>query len=362
MKKFLKRVVVCMMVLCMLTPDVSWADVIENWETATLKSITVSTQKALDAALDGGYYATVIVKTDKKTTFKLKRSKYGIYVRCEAPNATFVNNKNDVRIDIYSAKKFVDNGTIGSSISMCGKGSTNIVLKDSRYIELYVERGKANITGTAKYGVMQMQHYSYKDRKPTATFDVKSATPFIISLHSKGATLNLKRDANVGVWDAATVNVKKGVKDFVAEVSANANINIAKGVPESYIFTSYDRELDFKLNLKVNGGVHTIDTKDWGATVNLSGETDKYVKVLGDGVVNTSVKTKAEVSEEMTLNLKKGSEGSTLKTMYNSYLLNVKNNSNADLKISDYHDEVTSLPAGGSMSVEYYLGRIVEED
>lgn len=360
MKKYLKRVVVCVLMLCMLAPDVSWA--MERQGTATLKSITVSTQKALDSALDGGYYTNVIVKTDKKATFKIKRSKYATGVICKAPNATFVNNKNDVSIYIYAAKKVIDNGTVGSEIRMGGKGSTNIVLKDSQYIDLWVARGKSNITGTAKYCTVVVGPDCSKDRKPTATVDVKSSTSFYIQLATKGATLNLKRDADVGIEEPATVNVKKGVKDFVTVVEDDADISIAKGVPRSDIYFSMHRESSPKLNLKVNGGVHVIDTMNCAPTINLSGKTDKYVKVWGNGTVNTSVKTKVEVQNAMTLKLKEGSEGSTVKTLLSSYSLNAKNNSVKDLKITDYQNKVTSLSAGDSMSVRYWLGEIVEED
>ena len=94
MRKTAKKICTSAIVAAMLVTNIQPVPLAQ----AASKSVTVTTQKELNAALKNKKVSTITIKTSKKETFALKKGTYQVNLVVDATNAKVVNKGNFKKI------------------------------------------------------------------------------------------------------------------------------------------------------------------------------------------------------------------------------------------------------------------------
>lgn len=313
---------------------------------ATKKTVTVKTQKQLDAALKDKKVTSIVIKTSKNVTLKIKDGDYGKKtLTVTSPKATINNYGDFKKISVNDGKSFTDRGE-GNNILVKDKNSLKLVTgKQSSDTKITVSTsakgGKINIVNNGSVDAIKI------NGKSTVTVGGNSKDAPTITNSATGAKIVASMDANIVLDKKATLSVKEGVTLESLTVNANANITVAKGAAVEKVVVAGNAS-DVALN--VNGTVAnvTVDTK---ADVAVSGSTTQTVAITNNAegaTIKSEVKTDVTLNADAKINLDKGAEGSSVTAGNENVKTDVTNNTSEKVTVTDSNGKDTTVESGKS--------------
>lgn len=313
---------------------------------AAKKTVTVKTQKQLDAALKDKKVTDIVIKTSKNVALKIKDGDYGKKtLTVTSPKATINNYGDFKKISVNDGKSFTDRGE-GNNILVKDKNSLKLVTgKQSSDTKITVSTsakgGKINIVNNGSIDAIKI------NGKSTVTVGGNSKDAPTITNNATGAKIVASMDATIVLDKKATLSVKEGVTLESLTVNANANITVAKGASVGEVVVAGNAS-DVALN--VNGTVAsvTVDTK---ADVAVSGSTTQTVAITNNAegaTIKAEVKTNVTLNADAKINLDKGAEGSSVTAGNENVKPDVTNNTSEEVKVTDSNGKDTTVESGKS--------------
>lgn len=344
MKKRNKRVVAGLMAVAFIASTVVTQPSVAS--AAAKKTVTVKTQKQLDAALKDKKVTDIVIKTSKNVTLKIKDGDYGKKtLTVTSPKATINNYGDFKKISVNDGKSFTDRGE-GNNILVKDKNSLKLVTgKQSSDTKITVSTsakgGKINIVNNGSVDAIKI------NGKSTVTVGGNSKDAPTITNNATGAKIVASMDANIVLDKKATLSVKEGVNLESLTVNANANITVAKGASVGEVVVAGNAS-DVALN--VNGTVAnvTVDTK---ADVAVSGSTTQTVAITNNAegaTIKSEVKTDVTLNADAKINLDKGAEGSSVTAGNENVKTDVTNNTSEKVTVTDSNGKDTTVESGKS--------------
>ncbi|MDD6038363.1 MAG: hypothetical protein PUD20_06185, partial [bacterium] len=311
---------------------------------AATKTVTIKTQKQLEAALNDPKVTKIVIKTSKGTKFTIKDGAYGKKdLVVSAPKAT-VNNYGDFKkIDIKDGKSVYDRG----------KGN-NIVVRDTNSLKLVAGKVSTDtkITVSAKGGKISIVNNGTVDAinvkgKSTVSVSGSSKEAPSITNNATGAKITTSQDANVVLNKKAALTVKAGVTLENLTMKADATVKVAKGAVVKTVSVAGKAE---NVALTIDGSVGNI-VVDASANVAVGGNTTSTVEITNNAKgasISSEVKTDLTLNADAKVNLDKGAEGSSVKAGNADVKPNVTNNTSEKVTITDSTGKNSSVDAGSS--------------
>lgn len=246
-------------------------------QAASTKTVTVTNEKQLKAALKNNKVTKITIKTSKNTTITIPVGKYGKkQLVINAPKAT-ISNKGDFKaISISDAKKYTEKGK-ANKITIKDKNSLSFVESVSAtatQVTVVSDGKKLVVTDNGDLTSLRVKAKTDLTVKGTS-----GRTPVFVS--SDGTTLNIQKDA--------AVKLNADVQKIV--VTADARINVAEGVKLGSVV----------VNDAVKVSIAGATTDSVAVVVNAEG-----AKIDASTSVDVTANANAEV------NLAKGAEGSKI--------------------------------------------------
>jgi hypothetical protein len=272
---------------------------------AASKTVTVKTQAQLNAALKNKKVTSIIIKTSKSASFKIKAGDYGNKkLTINSPKATINNLGQWKQIAIKDSKTVYDKALNNKIVVSDPNGLKLVASKSSAYtsVTITAAAGKVNIVNNGQIDGLTVNNSS----KITLSGNAES-----------GPVINVKSDANITVAEDANVGAVI-VKKEDAKVSITANGTIDKVVVSK------------------------------AADVTLGGTTEKVtVQNNAEGTtINSSVPTTVKLNADASVNLEAGAEGSTVKVTDSSVTPTVSNNTTEPVKMTDAAGKESTIEEG----------------
>ena len=244
-------------------------------QAASTKSITVTNEKQLAAALKDNKVTRITIKTSKKASITIPTGKYAKkQLVIDAPKATITNKGNFRAISISDANEYTEKGE-ANKITIKDKNSLSFVEGAS------AKATKVTVSSNGKKLVVT-------DNGDLSSLKVNAKTALTVKGNSDRTPVTVSADgASLTVQKEASVKLNADVQKIV--VSAKANINVAEGATLGTVLVNE------AVKVSISGA-----TKDMVAVVvNAEG-----AKVSATTAIDVTANANAEI------NLSKGAEGS----------------------------------------------------
>lgn len=309
---------------------------------AATKSVTIKTQKELDAALKNPKVTTITIKTSKGVTFKIKNGDYDDKkLVIAAPKAT-VNNYGDFgAISIHDGKTVYDRGE-NNQIAVSDKNTLTLYAgKQAKNTDITISAkgAKINIVNNGDIAAINVKGKS----AVTVSGSAKDAP--IITNNATGAKIVTTMDAEVVLNKSASLTVKSGATLESLRMKAGSNVKVSAGATIKQLVIA---KTDAVVNLKIDGTVDKVIVEK-KATVNVSGATDSTVAVENNAAgsqINSAVKTDVSLNADATISLEKGAEGSTVKKENSDVKADVTNQTTDKVTVTDSDGKDATIDSG----------------
>ncbi len=303
-----KKSLALLMVLVMLMTSVGMDPV--KVQAAKRRTVTVSTQRELEAAMQEEQVGEIIISTKSKVTLTIPESAGSTNKRLvvNAANATLVNNGSFKKITMKASLHFTESGK-GNSIVVKAKQAV-ITVSSKASVKSLVSNG-ADITLE------------------------KNAKVNFLTLKGKKASLTLKEGATIKetaiLGTSARLRVNKGAKlEAVLVKKKGAVVDI---IANGKVAVDVRAKADIAISGNAKSTVITVDKKAKGTVLEAS----------------TSIKLDTKATIEVTL--KAGAENSTLKASDKKADVAVKNETSKDIDLVTEEGSVT-IGKGGANKPE----------
>lgn len=245
---------------------------------APTKTVTVKTQKQLNAALKDKTVTEVVIKTDKNVTLKIEDRKYSkTSLTVSSPKATINSYGDFKKITVNDGKTFTDRGD-GNNILVKDKNSLKLVAgKQSSDTDItvskYAKNGKLTIVNNGDVDTINIKAANTVVVRGNA----KKTQP-TITVNAANVDLTTAMNANVVLNKSATLTVANGAELGSLKVNANADITVAKGASVAKVTIAKKAS---EVNLAADGSVGNV-ILDSKATLSVSGDTKKAVAITNN--------------------------------------------------------------------------------
>ena len=270
---------------------------------APTKSVTVSTQKSLNAALKNSKVGTITIKTSKDIKISIPKGKFtSKSVVMNASKASLTNNGTLKGMTIKSAK-IVTEKADNNKINITDKGLRLIVAKgaDNSKVSIGTKDAKVTVVADGKVASVTV------NKKALVAVTGTTNKPVQVTSKVDGTGLILASKANVSLKNSTNVDVRKGADLGTVTAYDNASLKVAKGAKISTFNSTGDKA---SVKLVTNGAVGNVVLKK-KATVTITGEPTKKVAVTNNAsgsLVKLGVKADVKATQPTTVNAYKGSE------------------------------------------------------
>ena len=317
---------------------------------APTKTVTVKTQKQLNAALKDKTVTEVVIKTDKNVTLKIEDRKYSkISLTVSSPKATINNYGDFKKITVNDGKTFTDRGD-GNNILVKDKNSLKLVAgKQSSDTDItvskYSKNGKLTIVNNGDVDTINIKAANTVVVRGNA----KKTQP-TITVNAANVGLTTAMNANVVLNKAASLTVANGAELGSLKVNANADITVAEGASVAKVTIAKNAS---EVNLVADGSVGNV-ILDSKATLSVSGDTKKAVAITNNAEgasINSSVKTDVTLNADASVSLGKGAEGSSVKAGKESVTSTVDNKTDSSVTVTDSTGKDTTVESGKSETI-----------
>lgn len=311
---------------------------------AAAKSVTVSTQAQLEAALKNPKVTAIVIKTAKGTTFKVKAGDYeNKKLVIAAPNAT-VNNYGDFKkVSIHDAKVVYDRG-VSNDITVSDKNTLKLVAGKQSYesdITITSSGAKITIVNNGEVNAIKVKG------KSDVTVRGNAQESPVITNDAQGTSIVAAMDAAVVLNKAANVTVKSGATLESLTTKADSVIRVEAGTTIEKVVID---GAGTKVALTIDGKVEKVVVEK-KADVSVSGATTSTVAVENNAAGATIVsEVKADVSlnADAKVSFEKGAEGSTVKTEAAGVKAEVSNNTEQKVTLTDENGRDSTIDIGGT--------------
>ncbi|MDD7332923.1 MAG: hypothetical protein PUG70_00850 [Lachnospiraceae bacterium] len=317
---------------------------------APTKTVTVKTQKQLNAALKDKTVTEVVIKTDKNVTLKIEDRKYSkISLTVSSPKATINNYGDFKKITVNDGKTFTDRGD-GNNILVKDKNSLKLVAgKQSSDMDItvskYAKNGKLTIVNNGDVDTINIKAANTVVVRGNA----KKTQP-TITVNAANVDLTTAMNANVVLNKSATLTVANGTELGSLKVNANADITVAEGASVAKVNVAKKAS---EVNLVADGSVGNV-ILDSKATLSVSGDTKKAIAITNNAEgasINSSVKTDVTLNADASVSLDKGAEGSSVKAGKESVTPTVDNKTDSSVTVTDSTGKDTTVESGKSETI-----------
>lgn len=313
---------------------------------ATKKTVTVKTQKQLNAALKDKQVTSIVIKTSKNVTLKIEDGDYSKKtLTVTSPKATINNYGDFKKISVNDGKYLIDRGE-----------SNSIVVKDTNSLKLTTGKQSSDtkITVSGKGGKISIVNNGSVDAikvngKSTVTVGGNSKESPTITNNATGAKIVAAQDASVVLNKQATLTVKAGTSLDSLTVKADAKISVAKGATVETVVVSGKAS---DVSLTVNGTVSNV-TVGAKADVAVTGSTTGTVAITNNAegaTIQSEVKTDVTLNADAKVSLNKGAEGSSVTAGNSDIKPDVTNNTSEKVTVTDSTGKDTTVEAGKDSS------------
>ena len=244
-------------------------------QAASTKSITVTNEKQLAAALKDNKVTRITIKTSKKASITIPTGKYAKkQLVIDAPKATITNKGNFRAISISDANEYTEKGE-ANKITIKDRNSLSFVEGTS------AKATKVTVSSNGKKLVVT-------DNGELSSLKVNAKTALIVKGNSDRTPVSVSADgATLTVQKEASVKLNADVQKII--VSAKANINVAEGATLGTVLVNE------AVKVSISGATNDMVA----VVVNAEG-----AKVSATTAVNVTANANAEI------NLSKGAVGS----------------------------------------------------
>lgn len=309
---------------------------------AAAKSVTVKTQAQLNAALKNPKVTTIVIKTPKGITFKVKAGDYeNKKLVIAAPKAT-VNNYGDFKkVSIHDAKVVYDRGA-ANQITVSDKNTLKLVAGKQSYesdITITSSGAKIIIVNNGEVDDIKVRGKS----SVTVRGNAKEAP--VITNDAENASIVAAMNASVVLNKSANVTVKSGCTLESLTTKADSAIKVEAGTTVKTLVVD---GADSKIALTIDGKVEKIVVRK-KADVSMSGATTSTVAVENNAAGTTiasEVKAAVSLNADATVKLEKGAEGSSVKTEGADVKAEVSNNTDQKVTLTDANGKDSTIDTG----------------
>ncbi len=317
---------------------------------APTKTITVKTQKQLNAALKDKTVTEVVIKTDKNVTLKIEDRKYSkISLTVASPKATINSYGDFKKITVNDGKTFTDRGD-GNNILVKDKNSLKLVAgKQSSDTDItvskYAKNGKLTIVNDGDIDTINIKAADTVVVRGNA----KKTQP-TITVNAADVDLTTAMNANVVLNKAASLTVADGAELGSLKVNANADITVAKGASVAKVTIAKKAS---EVNLAADGNINSIVLNS-KVSLSVSGDTKKAVAITNNAEgasINSSVKTDVTLNADASVSLGMGAEGSSVKAGKESVTPTVDNKTDSSVTVTDSTGKDTTVESGKSETI-----------
>lgn len=309
---------------------------------AKAKSVTIKTQKQLDAALKDPKVTSITIKTSKGIDLKIKTGDYGKKnLVINAPKATVNNYGNFKKISIQDGKTVYDRGK-----------ANNIAVSDKNSLKLYAGKQSkdTDITITSKGSKITIVNNGSVDSinvkgKSSVTVGGSAKEAPTITNNASGSKIVTTMDAAVVLNKSASLTVKSGATLDSLTMKADATVTVSAGTTVNELIID---KADANVDLKINGTVGKVIV-DQKATINVSGTTTDTITVENNASgseINSAVKTDVSLNADAKISLEKGAEGSTVKTESADVKPTVENKTDEKVTVTDSTGKDSTIDSG----------------
>jgi hypothetical protein len=278
MKKMYQKIVTCLLAFCMvltvILPDTSAGAAAKSTTT------TVSTQKALDAALKNDSVTDIVFETQKEVTITIAASSgaKNKKLTISAANATVTNSAVFKSIKIKNASKYTEKAT-GNSITVTDSDAQLVIAKKASVKSISSKAKKLKLTAKENATVKKLTN-----KKKGAKLTVSAA---------KGASVKvtLEENATVKKSGKGTVTVKKSSGSSYSAHGLSTKVgsaNIKYHGGKTYLAdmtvkipsaTDYSSALTFSKTTQGYGAYKT-SYYNQGSGYDMTAFRDSYIKAL----------------------------------------------------------------------------------
>ena len=303
---------------------------------APTKSVTVSTQKSLNAALKNSKVGTITIKTSKDIKISIPKGKFtSKSVVMNASKASLTNNGTLKGMIIKSAK-IVTEKADNNKINITDKGLRLIVAKgaDNSKVSIGTKDAKVTVVADGKVASVTV------NKKALVAVTGTTTKPVSVTSTVAGTGLILASKANVSLKNSTNVDVRKGADLGTVTAYDNASLKVAKGAKIATFNSTGDKA---SVKLVKNGAVGNVVLKK-KATVTITGEPTKKVAVTNNAsgsLVKLGVKADVKATQPTTVNAYKGSEIGKV-TATKDLVLNVGSGAKVDTVLATKAVEVNA--------------------
>lgn len=264
---------------------------------AAKKTMTVTTQKSLNAAMKDKKVTTITIKTNKNVSLSIPTGKYtSKSVVIEAPKASLINKATLKGMTIKSAK-IVTEKADNNKIKITDKGLRIIVSKgaDNSKISIGTKDAKVTVVADGKVSSVTV------NKKALVAVTGKTTKPVSVISNAPETGLILSAKSNVALKETTSVTVKKGADVGKITSYKNAIVDVVKGAKVN-LFNSIGNKSSVKID--ADGTVNKVALQK-KASVTITGDTTKPVEVDNNAagtVVNLAAKAIVNSSASASVN------------------------------------------------------------
>ena len=309
---------------------------------AATKSVTIKTQKQLNEALKNPKVTSIVIKTAKGATFKIKNGDYGKKnLIINSPKATIDNYGSFKKISIQDGMTVYD-ADAKNQIAVSDKNTLKLVTGKKSYdtnVTITSKGAKISIVNNGDINAINVKG------KSTVALRGNSTEAPRITNNAKDAKIITAMDANVVLNKPASLTVKSGVTLERLSTKADSNIKVAAGTT---VKTLVIDGADAKVALDIDGTVEKIIVEK-KADVTVGGSTTTTVAVENNAsgsTITSEVKTAVSLSADAKISLEKGAEGSTVKTEKADVKADVANQTSDKVTITDSTGKDATIDSG----------------
>ena len=231
-KKILKRMLSAIVLSAMVLTSVTVAEPADSY--AATKTVTVSNQKQLDAALKSAKKTsrTILIKTKKSTKFIIKKGTYSrVTLKVNAAKSSIVNNAKFSAVQIDDAKNVTEKGK-SNAITVKDKKIKIVIDKKVSNTTISSDKNKANLNLIANGIIKNLAVNAAQKVNIKGTCKGVSA----VSVNKKGAVVSASVPVKFSLKANATITLKKGAEKssvqlkkggIVAKVNNKTNSNVS---------------------------------------------------------------------------------------------------------------------------------------
>ena len=305
----------------------------------TKKTVTVTTQKQLNKALKDKSVKSIIIKTPKARSFKIKDADYDKKsLVVDAPKSSISNAGDFKKITIKDGKKFTE------------RGEENVfVVKDKNKLSMLIGKqasdAKITVSSAGKSitigGSGDVKAITVNDAANVIVNQKIAGKPSIVVNDS--AKISVGAKADVYLNSKAEVTIAGEVGSVFAK--ADASISIVKDATVS--------------NLHIEKGAGNVSIKNDGAiescvvnskaNVNITGASTSAIPLESNvegATITSDCKLDVKLNANANITLNNGAEGSTVSITAKDVKATVNNKTSEKIEVTDASGSKSTVDAG----------------